>query len=82
VSESSNEMLPESHEDTATKKEHVSNSTTASINSHEGEQNPSSETACSEERLLDSILLVCCEDSLHLYSTKSVIQVLYFPSLF
>lgn len=74
VSESSNEMLPESHEDTATKKEHVSNSTTASINSHEGEQNPSSETACSEERLLDSILLVCCEDSLHLYSTKSVIQ--------
>uniref|UniRef100_A0A2N9H7E9 V-SNARE coiled-coil homology domain-containing protein n=1 Tax=Fagus sylvatica TaxID=28930 RepID=A0A2N9H7E9_FAGSY len=74
VSESSNEMLPESHKDTATKKEHVSNSTTASINSHEGEQNPSSETACSEERLLDSILLVCCEDSLHLYSTKSVIQ--------
>ncbi|XP_030925506.1 uncharacterized protein LOC115952465 isoform X1 [Quercus lobata] len=74
VSESSSEMQLESHEDSATKNEPMPNSTTVSINSHEGEQQPSSETACSEERLLDSILLLCCEDSLHLYSTKSVIQ--------
>lgn len=75
-------MQPESHDDSATRKEPMSNSTTVSINSHEGVQQPSSETACSEERLLDSILLLCCEDSLHLYSTKSVIQVLYLPYLF
>ncbi|XP_059428888.1 uncharacterized protein LOC132162629 isoform X1 [Corylus avellana] len=72
VSESSNETQPESHEDAATKNEPMP-CTTVGIDSHEGEQH-SLETACSKERLLDSVLLLCCEDSLHLYSTKSVIQ--------
>jgi syntaxin-binding protein 5 len=56
--------------------------TTGGIDSHEGEQHSSLETARSEERLLDSVLLLCCEDSLHLYSTKSVIQVPLLPYLF
>ncbi|RXH81808.1 hypothetical protein DVH24_036149 [Malus domestica] len=34
-----------------------------------------SENTYSEERLLNSFILLCCVDSLHLYSTKSVIQV-------
>ncbi|KAM1198451.1 hypothetical protein ACFX2H_009798 [Malus domestica] len=33
-----------------------------------------SENTYSEERLLNSFILLCCVDSLHLYSTKSVIQ--------
>ncbi|KAF8042060.1 hypothetical protein BT93_A0606 [Corymbia citriodora subsp. variegata] len=41
---------------------------------HETAQLKSSKDACSASRLLDSLLLLCYEDSLRLYSTKSVIQ--------
>ncbi|XP_022767745.1 uncharacterized protein LOC111312058 isoform X3 [Durio zibethinus] len=34
----------------------------------------SSETASSQEHSLDALVLLCCENSLHLYSMKSVIQ--------
>lgn len=78
VSETSNETQPESHEDIPMKNEPMPDGTTVRVNSLEGEPH-SSATASSEERLLDSVLLLCCEDSLHLYSTKSVIQVLLCP---
>lgn len=38
-------------------------------------QDSSSDTRHSEESFSDSFVLLCCEDSTHLYSTKSVIQV-------
>ncbi|XP_041023794.1 uncharacterized protein LOC121264600 [Juglans microcarpa x Juglans regia] len=73
VSETSNETQPDSHEDIPMKNDPMPDGTTVRVNSLEGEPH-SSVTTSSEERLLDSVLLLCCEDSLHLYSTKSVIQ--------
>lgn len=35
----------------------------------------SSENACSGEKSNDALVLLCCEDSLRLYSRNSVIQV-------
>lgn len=78
VSETSNETQPESHEDIPMKKECMPDGTSVGVNSLDGELHPSV-TASSEERLLDSVLLLCCEDSLHLYSTKSVIEVPLCP---
>ncbi|XP_024026433.1 uncharacterized protein LOC21399448 isoform X3 [Morus notabilis] len=64
----------ESTRDTATIEEPVPDGSQAGISSHAIEHRSSSDTACSEESLLDSFLLLCCEDSTRLFSTKSVIQ--------
>ncbi|BBH06284.1 transducin family protein / WD-40 repeat family protein [Prunus dulcis] len=64
----------EASKDSSTKNEPVPGSSPFVINSPETEQNCSSENPYSEERLLNSFILLCCVDSLRLYSTKSVIQ--------
>ncbi|ONI03742.1 hypothetical protein PRUPE_6G279100 [Prunus persica] len=64
----------EASKDSSTKNEPVPGSSPFVINSPETEQNSSSENPYSEERLLNSFILLCCVDSLRLYSTKSVIQ--------
>ncbi|KAB5520025.1 hypothetical protein DKX38_024344 [Salix brachista] len=51
--------------------EHTTNST--GISSHNNEHHSSVNTL-TRERLLDSFILLCCVDSLQLYSTKNVIQ--------
>ncbi|KAJ6303499.1 hypothetical protein OIU77_017388 [Salix suchowensis] len=51
--------------------EHITNST--GISSHNNEHHSSVNTL-TRERLLDSFILLCCVDSLQLYSTKNVIQ--------
>lgn len=42
----------------------------------------SNETLHAAEELSDSLILLCCEDALRLYTLKSIIQVLYFFSFF
>lgn len=76
ASKVSDDNLPEeASKDSSTKNEPVPGSSPIVLNSPENEQNSSSENPYSEERLLNSFILLCCVDSLRLYSTKSVIQV-------
>ena len=65
----------ESSRDTATKEEPIPDGSQVGISSGAVEHNSSADTACSEESLLDSFVLLCCVDSTRLFSTKSVIQV-------
>ncbi|KAK2656543.1 hypothetical protein Ddye_009595 [Dipteronia dyeriana] len=74
VSGFASEKLPDlSGEENAAKNELVPDSTSVDNSSYETEL-ISSELACAGERLLDALVLICCEDSLRLYSKKSVIQ--------
>ncbi|KAL5740380.1 hypothetical protein ACOSQ2_029560 [Xanthoceras sorbifolium] len=66
-------LLDQSGEENAAKNEPMPDSTSVEINSHETEH-LSSEPACVGERLSDALVLLCCEDSLRLYSKKSVLQ--------
>uniref|UniRef100_A0A6N2KRJ9 V-SNARE coiled-coil homology domain-containing protein n=1 Tax=Salix viminalis TaxID=40686 RepID=A0A6N2KRJ9_SALVM len=54
--------------------EHTTNST--GISSHNNDHHSSVNTL-TRERLLDSFILLCCVDSLQLYSTKNVIQITF-----
>ncbi|CBI22805.3 hypothetical protein VitviT2T_011739 [Vitis vinifera] len=70
VSGSSNEKLLQSSSEAPTKNEPVQDTVPVGINS----PGSSSETMYSGARLLDSHVLLCCENALRLYPTKSVIQ--------
>lgn len=70
VSGSSNEKLLQSSNEAPTKNEPVQDTVPVGINS----PGSSSETMYSGARLLDSHVLLCCENALRLYPTKSVIQ--------
>lgn len=48
-------------------------------NLHCSKRDSLSGIAVSGERLMDSHILVCYEDSMRLYNTKSVIQVVLMP---
>ncbi|XP_060674282.1 uncharacterized protein LOC107430890 isoform X2 [Ziziphus jujuba] len=70
-----NENQPkDSFKDTAAKNEPASDNSQVGINSHEMEHDSCPENSYPGENLLDLFVLLCCEDSLRLYSTKSVIQ--------
>jgi hypothetical protein len=56
--------------------EPVQESSSTRVNSSEAELS-SSETTHSGEILLYPLVLLCCENSLHLLSAKTLIQVLY-----
>lgn len=71
VSGSSNEKLLQSSNEAPTKNEPVQDTVPVGINS----PGSSSETMYSGARLLDSHVLLCCENALRLFPTKSVIQV-------
>ncbi|KAL5550468.1 hypothetical protein UlMin_000644 [Ulmus minor] len=62
----------ESIKESPTEKEPVSDSSLVGV-SYENEHESPSETAYTEGNL-NSFILLCCEDSVRLYSTKSVIQ--------
>ncbi|XP_007026669.2 PREDICTED: uncharacterized protein LOC18597526 isoform X1 [Theobroma cacao] len=62
-------QLEESSKDTTDKGEPRLNASSTGT-----EHLPPSETASSQEHSLDALLLLCCENSLRLYSMKSVIQ--------
>nr|XP_011466469.1 PREDICTED: uncharacterized protein LOC101312178 isoform X2 [Fragaria vesca subsp. vesca] len=64
----------ETSKDNSTKNESMAGSSPIPINSLDVDQDNNSENAYSEERLLNSLILLCCVDSVRLYSTKSVIQ--------
>ncbi|KAM2983922.1 hypothetical protein FF2_009786 [Malus domestica] len=64
----------EAAKDSSTKNEPVPGSLSVVINSPDTDHDKYSENTYSEERLLNSFILLCCVDSLRLYSTKSVIQ--------
>lgn len=66
----------ESSQNPTTKSECNPGSGSAGSNLHESQHHSSAETPCSAEKFLDSFVLLCCEDSLRLYSVKSIIQVL------
>lgn len=74
--------LEETSKDNSTKNESMAGSSPIPINSLDVDQDYNSENAYSEERLLNSLILLCCVDSVRLYSTKSVIQVLVVLPLF
>ncbi|CAK7343902.1 unnamed protein product [Dovyalis caffra] len=66
--------LEESSQDAAAKTETTHTTTSTGISSHNNEHHSSSNIAVNRERLMDSFILLCCEDSLCVYSTKNVIQ--------
>lgn len=66
-------QLEESDQNFTAKNESEHTTTSTGISSHNNEHHSSVNTL-TRERLLDSFILLCCEDSLHLYSTKNVIQ--------
>ncbi|XP_050381302.1 uncharacterized protein LOC126798390 isoform X2 [Argentina anserina] len=75
ASKVSDANLPEeAAKDSSTKNNSVAGSYPVPLNSFEGDLNYNSENAYSEERLLNSLILLCCVDSVHMYLTKSVIQ--------
>lgn len=65
----------------STENDLVPDATSIETNSHETELLSSLGIECSGEILSDGLVLLCCEDSLHLYSKKSMIQVLLLPLL-
>lgn len=66
-------QLEESDQNFTAKNESEHTTTSTGISSHNNEHHSSVNTL-TRERLLDSFILLCCEDSLRLYSTKNVIQ--------
>ncbi|KAK9289677.1 hypothetical protein L1049_007835 [Liquidambar formosana] len=64
----------QSSQEIAAKNESMQDSDEVGTKSFETKHHSFTETANSGERILDSFLLLCCEDALRLYSTKSVIQ--------
>ncbi|KAF8395898.1 hypothetical protein HHK36_019853 [Tetracentron sinense] len=75
VSELSNENHPQqSFQDSDAKNEHVQTNTCSETNQQEVHLHTSSETTYPVEIVLDSLVLLCCEDALRLNSLKSVIQ--------
>ncbi|KAM1525428.1 hypothetical protein ACFX10_009894 [Malus domestica] len=74
ASKVSNDNPPTEAAKDSTKNEPVPGSLSVVINSPDTDDDNYSENTYSEERLLNSFILLCCVDSLHLYSTKSVIQ--------
>ncbi|XP_044473048.1 uncharacterized protein LOC123201555 isoform X2 [Mangifera indica] len=58
----------------STENDLVPDATSIETNSHETELLSSLGIECSGEILSDGLVLLCCEDSLHLYSKKSMIQ--------
>ncbi|XP_062095137.1 uncharacterized protein LOC133801026 isoform X2 [Humulus lupulus] len=71
-----NEKMPEEGlKDKAILEGPASDGSPGGLTSHEIEHNPLSDSSKNlGENLLDSFVLLCCEDSSRLYSTKSVIQ--------
>ncbi|KAF8396949.1 hypothetical protein HHK36_018585 [Tetracentron sinense] len=75
VSELSNENHPQQlFQDSDAKKEPVQTNTYSENNQQEVNLHTSTETTYPVERVLESLVLLCCEDALRLYSLKSVIQ--------
>ncbi|KAJ0027944.1 hypothetical protein Pint_34863 [Pistacia integerrima] len=64
----------QSGKNNSAKNDPVPDATSIETNSHETEHLSSLEIDCSGERLSDALVLLCCEDSLCLYSKKSIIQ--------
>lgn len=64
-----------SSQDLTDRKESLHSSTEPENESTEAEVNISSEATELWKNFVDSLILVCCEDSMLLYSTKSLIQV-------
>ncbi|KAJ4977644.1 hypothetical protein NE237_008424 [Protea cynaroides] len=75
VSEDSQEKHPQhlSHEITV-QNDSAPFNIGSGIKPDEVELHTSCETPCSGEKLLDSVVVLCCEDTIRLYSVKSVIQ--------
>ena len=48
----------------------------------ETKSDTSAQAAYLGQSFIDSLVLLCCEDALHLYSLKSLIKVLLLPSVF
>ncbi|KAJ4837684.1 hypothetical protein Tsubulata_013493 [Turnera subulata] len=67
-------QLKEAGKDVAVNINPVVKPTTTETGSHNNESVPASGIAFTGERLVDSFILLCCEDSLRLYPTKNVIQ--------
>lgn len=65
----------QSAEENAPKNKPTPDTSSIETKSHETEHLFSSENACSGESSNDALVLLCCEDSVRLYSRKSVIQV-------
>lgn len=77
VSGSPNEKhTQESSQNPTTKSESNPGSGATGSNLHESQHHSSAEETRSTEKFLDSYVLLCCEDSLRLYSVNSIIQVL------
>ena len=68
----------ESSQNPTTKSECNLGSGSAGSNLHESQHDSSAEETRHAEKFLDSYVLLCCEDSLRLYSVKSIIQVLLY----
>ncbi|GAY32002.1 hypothetical protein CUMW_000060 [Citrus unshiu] len=64
----------QSAEENAAKNKPTPDTSSIETKSHETEHLFSSENACSGESSNDALVLLCCEDSVRLYSRKSVIQ--------
>lgn len=64
----------ESSQNPTTKSECNLGSGSAGSNLHESQHDSSAEETRHAEKFLDSYVLLCCEDSLRLYSVKSIIQ--------
>ncbi|KAH9736583.1 v-snare coiled-coil domain-containing protein [Citrus sinensis] len=64
----------QSAEENAAKNKPTPATSSIETKSHETEHLFSSENACSGESSNDALVLLCCEDSVRLYSRKSVIQ--------
>ncbi|KAE8650981.1 uncharacterized protein LOC101217343 [Cucumis sativus] len=75
VSGSPNEKhTQESSQNPTTKSESNPGSGATGSNLHESQHHSSAEETRSTEKFLDSYVLLCCEDSLRLYSVNSIIQ--------
>lgn len=66
----------ESSQNSTTKTECNPGSGSAGSSLHETQHHSSAEETRSTEKFLDSYVLLCCQDSLRLYSVNSIIQVL------
>ncbi|KAL4032057.1 hypothetical protein IC575_010357 [Cucumis melo] len=64
----------ESSQNTTTKSESNPGSGSTGSNLHESQHHSSAEETRSAEKFLDSYVLLCCQDSLRLYSVNSIIQ--------
>ncbi|KAJ8898983.1 hypothetical protein K2173_008485 [Erythroxylum novogranatense] len=71
---SDDDKLEESGQDTVGKNVPIDKPNQTRISSHNNNKQNSSDIETTAERLTDSLILLCCEDSLRLYSTKNTIQ--------